>query len=393
MPRIAIVAPSFSKASETFIAHHARALAPGRTVLVCFDGANAERFGHPVLSHLRPSYMPSGSIDALRARIAPSVRRAGGFGAILDFTDRQRLAEFFRSQDVAVVLAEFGDVGVVVMDVCRDLDLPLYVYFRGHDATQTMQFASMRRFYRRMFGRVDGVFAVSRFIADRLVAAGCPEAKLHVNPSGADLDQFQPSAREPGRILSVGRLVETKAPLTTLGAFARIAPRFAQARLDLVGDGPLRGEVAAAVADLGIADRVTLHGALDHAGCAALMRRAAIFALHSVTGPLGTTEGFPTAIAEALASGVPVVSTRHAGIPEHVIEGETGRLVAEGDTAGMAEAFAGLLADPAQAAVMGDAGRLRAQAHLTRARSDALLRRVIDLDARLGGPIAGGADA
>jgi colanic acid/amylovoran biosynthesis glycosyltransferase len=391
MPRIAIVAHTFSQTSETFIAHHARSLAPGHTALVCMEGQGAERFGHPVLSHVKPAYVPPGPVRGLRARLEPALRRAQGYGSLISFDDRLRIAEFFRSQDVAVVLAEFGGMGVVVMDVCAELDLPLYVYFRGHDATATMQFASMRRFCRRMFRQVEGVFAVSRFIADRLVAVGCPEKKLHVNPSGADLDQFQPSAREPGRVLSVGRLVETKAPLTTLRAFARVAPRFPQARLDLVGDGPLRGEVADEIARLGIADRVTLHGALDHAGCAALMRRASIFALHSVTDRLGTTEGFPTAIAEALASAVPVVSTRHAGIPEHVIDGETGRLVDEGDEAGMAQAFADLLADPATGAVMGDAGRLRAQAHLTRARSDALLRRVMDLDARLG-IAAGGRD-
>lgn len=383
MPKLAIVAPSFSQPSETFIAHHARTLAQGRTVLVCSDSRNAERFGHPVLSHLGPSYIPPDPIGAIRARVAPALRRAKGFGSMLDFNDQLRLAEFFKSQDVAVVLAEFGNMGVVVMDVCRKLELPLFIYFRGHDASNLLRFYSLRRFYRRMFDQAEAIFAVSRFIADRLVAIGCPEAKLHINPSGADPDQFLPSAREHGRILSIGRLVPTKAPLVTLEAFARIAADFPQARLDLVGAGPLQPEVDAAIRDLGIEDRVTAHGALEHTACAALMRRAAIFALHSVTGPHGMTEGFPTAIAEALASGVPVVSTRHAGIPEHVIEGETGRLVAEGDVEGMAEAFAGLLSDPEAAAAIGNAGRRHAQQHLTRARSDALLRTVMALDARL----------
>lgn len=384
MPKLAIAAPSFCQASETFVIHHVRTLAPGATVLVCFDSVGAERFGHPVLSHLKPAYSPPGPIGGLRARLGPALRRAQGFGAMLDFTDRRRLAEFFVKQEVALALAEFGGMGVTLMDVCRELDLPLFVYFRGPDATEATRFPSMRRFYRRMFGQVDGVFAVSRFIADKLVALGCQEAKLHVNPSGADPEQFKPSLREPGRILSIGRLAPTKAPLVTLAAFARIAPRFPRARLDLVGAGPLRAEVDAAIRAQDLENRVTAHGALDHAACAALMRRAAVFALHSVTGPLGATEGFPTAIAEAMTSGVPVVATRHAGIPEHVVEGETGRLVAEGDVAGMAEALAALLGDPAAAAALGEAGRLRAQRHLTRARSDRLLREAMDLEARLG---------
>ncbi len=384
MPKLAIAAPGFSQPSETFVVHHVRTLAPSGTVLVCYDGVGAERFGHPVLSLLRPAYLPPGQIGRLRARLGPALRRAQGFGTILDFTDRRRLAEFFLVQDVALVLAEFGGTGVALMDVCHELGLPLYVYFRGPDATEASRFRSMRRFYRRLFRRADGVFAVSRFIADKLAALGCPEAKLHVNPSGADPAEFRPSLREPGRILSIGRLVPTKAPLATVDAFAKVAPRFPQARLDLVGAGPLRAEVEEAIRARGLEGRVTLHGALDHAGCAALMRRAAVFALHSVTGPLGATEGFPTAIAEAMLSGVPVVSTRHAGIPEHVVEGQTGRLVAEGDVVGMAEALAALLGDPVAAAALGEAGRLRAQRHLTRARSDRLLREVMELEARLG---------
>jgi colanic acid/amylovoran biosynthesis glycosyltransferase len=384
MPKLAIASPSFCQATETFVLHHVRTLAPEATVLVCFDGLGAERFGHPVLSHLRPSYAPPDPVGRARARFGPVLRRANGFGRVLDFTDRRRLAEFFRAQDVTLVLAEFGTLGAAMMDVCRELDLPLYVYFRGQDATEVSRFSSMRRFYRRLFHQAEGVFAVSRFIADKLVAMGCPEEKLHINPSGADPDQFKPSVREPGRILSIGRLVPMKAPLVTLGAFARIAPRFPEAHLDLVGAGVLREEVEAAIRAQGLERRVTMHGSLDHAACSALMSRAAIFALHSITAPLGATEGFPTAIAEAMISGIPVVATRHAGIPEHVIEGETGHLVTEGDVEAMANAMAALLEDPARAAAIGDAARLRAQEHLTRTRSDRLLRQVIKVDARLG---------
>ncbi|MBP7000675.1 glycosyltransferase [Amaricoccus sp.] len=384
MPRLAIAAPGFSQPSETFVHHHVRTLAPGRTVLVCYDGAGAGRFGCPVLSGLRPTDAAPGPLGRLRARLVPALRRARGFGSILDAGDRRRLAGFLRGQDVALVLAEFGGMGAAVMDVCRDLDLPLYVYFRGPDATEASRFPTMRRFYRRLFRQAAGVLAVSRFIADRVVALGCPEAKLHVSPSGADSGQFLPSAREPGRILGVGRLVPTKAPLVTLAAFARIAPRFPEARLDLVGDGPLRAEVEAAARATGLAGRIRLHGALPHDACAALMARAAVFALPSATGPRGATEGFPTAIAEAMTAGVPVVATRHAGIPEHVVDGVTGRLVAEGDVAAMADALAALLADPAAAAALGDAAARHAADHLTRARSDRLLRALLDLDARLG---------
>ena len=127
--------------------------------------------------------------------------------------------------------------------------------------------------------------------------------------------------------------------------------------------------------------RVTLHGALDHAACGALMRRAAVFAQHSVTASNGDTEGFPVAIAEAMASALPVVATRHSGIPEGVVDGETGLLVAEGDVAAMGAALARLLADPGLAARMGAAGRARARATLDQETARARLRDILGLPA------------
>jgi colanic acid/amylovoran biosynthesis glycosyltransferase len=387
---LAIVAPSFNRVSETFIADHARALAPGRTVLVCMDSVGAERFGCPVLSHLNPTYAQSGVDRALDALLRRS-RRAFGYGPILARTDRMRLAEFFRTQNVTVVLGEFGNMGPLVGDVCQALCLPFYVIFRGHDATIQLRHRSLRVRHRRVFRHAAGVIAESRYLADRLVQLGCPERLLTVITSGMDPEQFRPAASELGRILHVGRLVEMKAPQVTIEAFARIAAEFPQARLDVVGDGPLRGRCEALVAARGLGGRIALHGAQDHAAVTAFTARAAIFALHSVTDRFGQTEGFPVAISEAMASALPVVSTRHSGIPEHVQDGVTGLLVDENDVEGMARALAALLADPERAAEMGRAGRRYALEHLTRRGSHRRLWEVMDLASRLA-PLTAGPD-
>jgi glycosyltransferase involved in cell wall biosynthesis len=379
---LAIVAPSFSRVSETFIADHARALAPGHTVLVCMDSVGAERFGCPVLSHIDPAFAPTRTDRALHA-VLPRLRRAFGYGPALARSDRMRLAEFFRAQKVTVVLGEFGDMGPLLDDVCRALGLPLYVIFRGHDASTQLRLRSLRVRHRRVFRHAAGIVAESRYLADRLRALGCPDALLTVITSGMDPDQFPPAASEPGRILHVGRLVEMKAPHVTIEAFARIAADFPRARLDLVGDGPLRARCEALVAARGLGDRVTLHGALDHAAVGGFARRAAVFALHSVTDPFGQTEGFPVAISEAMASALPVVSTRHSGIPEHVQDGVTGILVDEHDVEAMARALAALLADPDRAADMGRAGRRYALEHLTRAGSYRRFRELMQLETRL----------
>lgn len=381
-PMLAIVSPTFNQVSETFVADHVRTLAPGRTVLVCQDGAGAAGFGCPVLARLATDPDPVTGLAALRLRL----RRRAGYGPVLGRPDRTRLAEFLRAQGVTVVLAEFGYSGALVWEVCGKLGLPLFVYFRGHDATRHRVLPSLARRYRRMFAHVAGVICVSRYLADQLVAIGCPERLIAVNPSGVDPAAFPPARAEPGRLLAVGRLVEMKAPHLTLRAFGRIAADFPQARLDLVGDGPLRPRCEAVIAELGLASRVTLHGARDHAAVAALMGRAAVFVQHSVSTPDGFVEGFPTAIAEAMSSALPVVATRHSGIPEHVRDEVTGLLVAEGDVEGMAAALAALLADPERARSFGAAGRAHALARLDRDRSRAAVRALLGLPAPAAGP-------
>jgi colanic acid/amylovoran biosynthesis glycosyltransferase len=376
--RLAIFAPRFDQISQTFIYDHVRLLAPGRTVLVSLDSVESETFGCPVLSHLQPDFndwggplggWPSYAFYRLRRRYGPA----------LAFDNRMRLREFLEAQKVTAVLAEYGPMGVLAADVCRQRGIPLHVYFHGYDASYSLRHPTVRRRYRRLFGQAASIICASRFLADRLVALGCPERLIRVVPCSVDTRRFSPGKPRPGQIVALGRLVEKKAPHLTIRAFGRIAGRFPQARLDIVGEGPLRKVCERTIAELGLEDRVTLLGGQPHHACASLMRRAAIFAQHSMTDPEGNTEGFPVSIAEAMATGVPVVSTRHSGIPEGVLEGITGLLVEEGDVDGMAEAFARLLADPALAARMGAAGWAHARRTLDQAQLFARLRRIIGL--------------
>ena len=365
---LAILAPSFNLVSETFIADHARRLAPGRTILICQDSRGAEAYGLPVLSHLQAD--PA-------ATLAARLRRR--FGPPLGAGDARRLAAFLKAQGATVMLAEYGPMGVLAADVCAALGLPLHVIFHGIDASALLREPRTRRRYRHMYRTAASVIAVSRALADRLVAAGCPERLIRVVPCGIEPGDFPPGTPEPGRVLALGRLVEKKAPHLTIRAFALAAKDHPLAHLDIVGDGPLRGAVEAAAAEAGLGDRVTLHGALPHEACRALMRRAQIFAQHSVTAANGDTEGAPVAVAEAMATALPVVATRHSGIPEQVLDGETGILVAEGDVAGMGAAIARLLADPGLAARMGAAGRARALERLDQSRLLDELRSILGI--------------
>lgn len=150
---------------------------------------------------------------------------------------------------------------------------------------------------------------------------------------------------------SVGRLGEQKAPLDLLAAFAPVAAAEPRARLVYVGDGPLRGELEAAVARAGLDGRVHLAGL--RRDVPDLLRAFDVFALAS------HWEGLPRVFPQAMAAGLPIVATQVDGAPDVITPGENGWLVPVGDMATMAERLGALAADPATARRMGAAGRAR----------------------------------
>jgi glycosyltransferase involved in cell wall biosynthesis len=280
-------------------------------------------------------------------------------------------AEIFRRERAGAVLAQYGPTGVVVMGACRQLGLPLFVSFHGYDVGQQDVLERFGPDYAALFHQAAGVFAVSDEMRGRLIEMGAPAHRTYSIPAGADCEMFaggDPAAAPPV-VIAVGRFVEKKAPQVTLEAFARAHADCPEARLVMIGDGPLLASCTQLAASLGVAHAVRFTGSLPHHRVAEEMRGARLFAQHSVRAASGDAEGTPVSIQEACATGLPVVSTRHAGIPEVVIVGETGLLVDEGDVDGMAEQMVRLLSDPAYAAALGAAGQRRARDHFSAMRS------------------------
>jgi len=375
----AIVAPGFNLVSETFIADHARHLAPDRTVLVCKDSRGSQAYGYPVLSHLQADPTVFGKADRLPKTLIAKLRRR--FAPPLSYDDRMRLAAFFKAQGVTCVLAEYGPVGLQVVDTCARMGLPLYVFFHGMDASTLLRNPKFLKAYRAMFPRLAGVMASSQQLVDNLVAAGAPADRCHNVPCAPDVSLFSRGTPDPGRIVTLGRLTDKKAPQLTIRAFGLIAGRFPAAHLDMIGDGPLRAACEAEVTKAGLEGRVTFHGAQPREVWLPLLRRAAIFAQHSMVPENGDMEGTPISISEAMACHVPVVSTRHSGIVTQVIDGETGYIVDEGDVEGMAAGMAKLLADPAAARTMGERARAHVAAHLDQPILLARMRDIMGLPA------------
>jgi glycosyltransferase involved in cell wall biosynthesis len=203
-----------------------------------------------------------------------------------------------------------------------------------------------------------------------LLRQRCPDsaAKIQRVYNGMDLTRFpapnyEASINQAPRITSIGRLVTFKGFEYLIDACAELARQGLEFTCEIIGDGPLRGDLEAKIRKLNLSDRVHLLGSLSQGAVLEKLRSADVFALASVTDAQGASDVFPTVIIEAMAAARPVVSTRLAGIPESVVHGETGLLVPPGDTMALAEALSQHIEDAKLRLHYGRAGRARIEQH------------------------------
>jgi colanic acid/amylovoran biosynthesis glycosyltransferase len=367
--RIAIVTSEYHVPGETFINRHIQHIFGGAAAVVCgrYKGENPYRV--PVFARRDEE---RGIDQAVKLVMAPVNRLRYGTGRPPFGEVKRRLRAFLEDRQVDVILAEFGTQALAVYPLAREMGLPCFTYFRGTDASKALGQGNIPAAYRTMMPHLAGVFSVSRFLLDNLARHGVAHPNAHVIPSGVDVRRFRPAGKRPLSCLMVGRMVEKKAPLITIRAFLEASADLPEARLDVIGDGPLLEPAQALVAEAGAQGKVTFHGAQPHETVRALLASTAFFLQHSVTAANGNTEGLPTAIQEAMACGCLTVSTRHAGIPEAIDEGETGWLVDEHDAAGFTAALHTALMRPDRADM---AVQARAVAE-ARFDNDALLKKL-----------------
>ena len=262
-----------------------------------------------------------------------------------------------------VVLAEFGFHAVRVMQAAAFAEIPFVVHFRGSDLSAQRRIGVLHGRYRRLVSIASGGVCKSKQMAAKLEQLGMLPSRILISASGANPALFKagnPALSAPV-FLAVGRFVAKKGPLKTIRAFA-LQPI---GELWMVGDGPLFEDARRLVQDLQLQARVCFLGVKTQPEVADLMRQVRVFVQHSLIAPDGDSEGNPVSVMEAQLSGLPVVATRHAGIPDVVLDGCTGLLVEEGDVQGMAAAMERLMADPGLAARFGSAGRDRVLAGFT----------------------------
>lgn len=378
-PTLAVAINQTGVISERFVERHIRESFGGRTVVVARHAGSAPGYAQPVLVDDAIELAPPARLAAALQRVAAYVRH--GYWGVPVGGEREAIRAFWRAHGVSAVLAEFGPLGCWIAPVARAHGVPVFVYFRGYDASRKLRSAQTVRAYRRMVTQVDGLFAVSAFLVENLRRAGVVHPNTHVIPSGTNPRVFRPGVKDRNLIVTVGRFVDKKRPDIALRAFAAAAARHPDLRFEMVGDGPLLASCQALAQTLGIAGRVHFLGGRDHAYVAELLGRAHVYLQHSVTSPDGETEGLPSSIQEAMAAGAVIVSTRHAGIPEVVLDGRTGWLADEHDEPGFTAALARVLDDPAQADAMAHQARSlaleRLDTELLQRRLEAVVEQVL----------------
>ena len=388
--RLALVANRFPVVSETFIYHQAAGLAARgldvtvvtadpRSDAALFADFDGRRFDGPV----RPMVLardPGGVLAGLGRHVG---RRRGGRGdgarADLALWERARAAygatrRAVRAWLIALPLAgfdvvhlEYSGLAIAYLDALPLLaPAKLVVSCRGTQE-RIMPIVDPARAdrLRALFAAVDRVHCVSADMLRTCAGYGLDPARAFVNHPAIDPRWFTRAApyvahpTGPYRLLSTGRLHWAKDLDTALAAIRLLVARGLDVHYHVIGDGPERDRLRFAIADLGLAGRVTLHGAKPAAEVRAALGAADLFVLSSVS------EGVSNAALEALAMELPVVTTDAGGMPEAIRDRVDGRVVPRRDPAALAGAIAELLGDPAGRLALGRAGRARVEAALS----------------------------
>ena len=350
--------------SETFVKRHMDALMPGHTVLITDIGK--DRYGGHWTVDAPSLNLEAMDSERLRYQVLRAARRKLKAGDMQP-PETAAVKKFLKKFNVQVLLGEYLDKSFRWIPVAKELGIRFFGHAHGYDVSRTLRDSKWQQRY-LLYNETDGVITMSESSRERLIRLGIKPDKIYVVPYGVDVpDCFRArSKNQVVRCLAVCRMTGKKAPILLLDAFRRAFKRYPNLHLDWVGEGELMPSAMQFVQAFHLAKHVTFHGGQLNEYAQKLMADADMFLQHSVTDPInGDEEGLPVAILEAMANGLPVLATRHAGIPEAVLDGVTGFLVEEGDSAAMADRLQELVCDYALRQEMGENGWRRIQSDYT----------------------------
>ncbi|HCP9062948.1 TPA: colanic acid biosynthesis glycosyltransferase WcaL [Escherichia coli] len=245
-----------------------------------------------------------------------------------------------------VFIAHFGPAGVTAAKL-RELGVirgKIATIFHGIDISSRDVLNHYTPEYQQLFRRGDLMLPISDLWAGRLQKMGCPREKIAVSRMGVDMTRFSPrpvkAPATPLEIISVARLTEKKGLHVAIEACRQLKEQGVAFRYRILGIGPWERRLRTLIEQYQLEDVVEMPGFKPSHEVKAILDDADVFLLPSVTGADGDMEGIPVALMEAMAVGIPVVSTLHSGIPELVEADKSGWLVPENDARALAQRLA-----------------------------------------------------
>jgi colanic acid/amylovoran biosynthesis glycosyltransferase len=274
---------------------------------------------------------------------------------------------FLDREEFDIIHCQFGTLSAMGL-LFRDLGIlpgKLIVTFRGIDISQYVT-EKGEDVYNQLFEEGNFFLVNCEFFRQKALKIGCDPDKIVVHGSGIDCRQFSFKPRyfpTDGivRIATTGRLVEKKGIEYCIRAIAKISQSHPTLEFNIIGDGPLKADFEKLIEELNISHQVKLLGWKQHQEIAEILDKCHLFLAPSVTAADGNQDAPVNTLKEAMAMGLPVISTYHGGIPELVEDGVNGFLVPERDTDAIAQKLAYLIEHPERWESMGKAGRHRVE--------------------------------
>jgi len=386
--RIAFLVSEFPVLSETFVLNQMASLIElGHEVEILSENASSSGRNHDVVrryhlmdkvtySAAMPGKGVAGRLWSATRAVAScppgSRRKLAGILSWLMRGGRPKLrvlrfaTALLPGRRYDAVICHFGPNGATAVSLRQAgiLKGPILTYFHGWDMSSHIR-ANGPEVYRGLFAAGDLFLPISDRWRKKLLDLGCEPARTRVHHMGIPVSRFQYVSRQSGgqkpvRLISVARLIEKKGIEIAIRALAYLVQRH-RITYTIVGDGPMRAHLAALVHELGLANSIVFAGALPQQEVVRLLGESDILIAPSITAGNGDEEGIPVALMEAMATGLPVVSSRHSGIPELVEDGIGGLLAEEGNVESLAGKIALLLESPARGQEMGAAARKKVE--------------------------------
>ncbi|SEJ58873.1 colanic acid/amylovoran biosynthesis glycosyltransferase [Cyclobacterium xiamenense] len=377
--RIAFIVEAFPKLSETFILNQVTALLNLGHDVEIFPSRNIDEVKtHPKVGKyglLKKTFYPPIVPDLpILQKLKCAWLVVKNFSNIeiinrilsLPYPIDSKISLFFRilpligKEKFDIIHCHFGPLGNVAVQA-RSLGIlsgKMVLSFYGYDATR---YNLDVRYYAGIVQQFDAFIVISNYLKGKIIKLGFPEERIKTIPLGVDVSDYNilkvKNKKTGHKLLTVARLVEKKGVYYGIMAFSQLKNKNKELEYHIVGDGLLSDRLKELIEELGLGECVFLHGAKNKEEIFQFYRDADVFVLPSITASDGNTEGQGLVLQEAQLMELPIVSTFHNGIPEGVVEDETGFLVPERDIDALSEKIGTLLANEQLRTEMGKKGR------------------------------------